>query len=399
MANTDAPVSTLCDPLNEILKQGPVPEVAEALRAGIETVVCRWSDVARQQLPHAGRLTFEHLRDHLPQGLSGVAYAIERQGDGEAIRQMEEPAADVARARLIQDWDLTEVILEYRLVRQIAVEVVEEGLRAHLTRHQFLVLDAGIDALLQKTVRTYVEDMQARQRQLLDTESRFLAYMSHDMRNNLNGVTLSLQTLRQELEDKAGFAGAVDDLDAAQQAIGATVEGMERMLQAERARHREGAKLRPVDVCAIESDVSRRFVDAASAKGLRLDIECPPQPVVLESDPDLLSIALQNLIGNAVKFSQHGTVRVGAHWQGIPAASDCLITVSDEGPGIPPDRQQDLFKAFERGPAHATQAGGTGLGLAIAAQAVRTLGGHLTLHSLPGAGTTFQFILHPGSHA
>lgn len=396
MASSNSIPPTYPDPLAEALKHGAVPHIAELLRETIETIVRRWCDTARRQLPHANRLAFEHLRDHLPVSLKRLADVIERSEDGAAIRKLEEPAAQVARTRLQQDWNLTEVILEYRLVRQIIMEAVEERLARHLNRHEFMVLDAGVDTLLQQTVRTYVEGMQARRKEMLDMESRFLAYLSHDMRNHLNGVTLSLQTLRQQLDDMPGLAESVEDLDAAQQAIAATVEGMERMLQAERVRHASAAKFRPVDLCAVEADVSRRFADAATAKGLKLDIECPPRPVIVETDPDLLAIALQNLIGNAVKFSQHGTVRVGVRWQASEAGSDCLVTVSDEGPGIPPEQQKNLFKAFERG--HAKGQSGTGLGLTIAAQAVRTLGGHLTLRSHPGEGSTFQFMLHSAHH-
>jgi len=107
------------------------------------------------------------------------------------------------------------------------------------------------------------------------------------------------------------------------------------------------------------------------------------------SDRELLTLVLQNLLGNAVKYSRSGTVRVVAKEHEL----GWKVAVSDQGPGIPPERRDALFQAFSRGETHGEP--GVGLGLTIASQAARLLGSDLAVESTVGVGTTFSFTVPP----
>ena len=114
---------------------------------------------------------------------------------------------------------------------------------------------------------------------------------------------------------------------------------------------------------------------------------------MLNSDRELLTLALQNLLGNAVKYSSKGDVTLAARRS--PDHDDgWVLSVSDEGPGIGPENLGRLFEAFTRGDTHGQP--GVGLGLSIASQATKLLGGKLEVDSKLGAGSTFRLVL-PGA--
>jgi CheY-like chemotaxis protein len=133
--------------------------------------------------------------------------------------------------------------------------------------------------------------------------------------------------------------------------------------------------------------------DAAAAKGLLVTVDPDSVPTWLRGDPVRLRQALLNFASNAVKFTERGTVALGAEL--LEDRGDELTVrfwVKDTGIGIAPDAVARIFKPFEQAePSTASRYGGTGLGLAIAERLARLMGGEAGVHSLPGAGSTFWF--------
>ena len=123
----------------------------------------------------------------------------------------------------------------------------------------------------------------------------------------------------------------------------------------------------------------------AADKGLTLQIDRGPCPTV--SDRELVGMILQNLLANAIKYTTRGTVRVAAK----TTDDGCLVSVSDQGQGIPQDKLGELFGAFTRGDTHGQP--GVGLGLSIARQAADVLGAKLWAESTVGEGSTFHLHL------
>ena len=109
------------------------------------------------------------------------------------------------------------------------------------------------------------------------------------------------------------------------------------------------------------------------------------------SEEELITLALQNLVSNGVKFSSRGTVRIAAELSQEARPGPCVLSVSDQGPGIGPEHLGRIFEAFRRGDMHGQA--GVGLGLAIASRAVKLLGGELTVESNVGTGSTFRIAL------
>jgi signal transduction histidine kinase len=145
----------------------------------------------------------------------------------------------------------------------------------------------------------------------------------------------------------------------------------------------------PVDVTELLRHCHDIFSIRAEEKGVQLSTDIKPLPLV-NGDIDRLEQVFNNLLDNALKHTPaSGKVSIGGQQ---PSPSSIEITVSDTGPGIPPEQLPHLFERFYRADASAAQAG-TGLGLAIAREIVRAHGGGITVNNTPGKGTDFTVRL------
>jgi signal transduction histidine kinase len=248
--------------------------------------------------------------------------------------------------------------------------------------------------MLQRAVVALVEEQQAKLRAVAEQELKYLSFLSHDLNNNLNSVLLTLHLAAQQFESPADRSQVAATLRDASETIADTVGGMRQIL--EHARLKEGnapggQNVGPVDLPGLAAAVVRQFARDAAAKGLGLTADVPPGAAV-DGNRELLALVLQNLLGNAIKYSTRGSVRITAeHRAADPPAvprGRWVVSVSDQGPGIAPERRAMLFEAFRRGEVHGQP--GVGLGLAIAAQAADLLGGELAVDSTVGVGSTFS---------
>lgn len=127
-------------------------------------------------------------------------------------------------------------------------------------------------------------------------------------------------------------------------------------------------------------------------RGVSLAFECARPLPTVQTDAGKVRQIVLNLIGNAVKFTQQGTITVRLDRD--QGAGTLRIRVEDTGPGIAPEEHERIFEPFIQGEQPDTRAaGGTGLGLAISIQFARLLGGDITLESMVGQGSVFTLRL------
>ena len=246
------------DPTVDLLATRPFPRIAEALRARKGRVLRRWEESVRKLLPHADSLTLGQLRDHLPQILDQTVDTLAA-CHASPLNELVEMTRSHGTMRFGQQFNVQELIIEYRVLRRILVEEINRGLGGKMKVGQVIVLNMGIDTALQHGIMAFVNHQKEQLRAAGEVQSRYLSYLSHDLRNNLNGCTLMLEVLRQRLEGLSGFEEDVQDIGSIQRAVAETIAGMDRILQAERLR-REAIrpKAATVDLAAVANDVARQ---------------------------------------------------------------------------------------------------------------------------------------------
>ncbi len=374
-------------PSDHFLAERSFPQLAAALRARHDRIVRQYEEVVDSLIPAADKLTRQQVRDSLPQVLEQIAGALASTRPGETWKLID-TSIEHGVTRFHQQYDVKQLISEFRLLRRIMLEEVTEELQRELSLPEVLALATGLDVYLQQGVVGFVEYQRAELQAASEMEAKYLSYLSHDMRNNLNAVTLMLEVLHRRLSHAPEFKEDADDVAALQRSIDDTVQGMDRLLQAERIRTKSvEAKFAPVELRAVARHVVRQQQSNAATKNIELALTVPDSAVAI-TDQDLLGVILQNLIGNAVKYSARGRIEIGAieknGWE---------LFVADQGPGIPPEHQGRIFNAFSRGDTHGQA--GVGLGLTIASRAAEVLGAKLSFDTHPGQGTTFRLLLPP----
>ena len=372
----------------EYLSERAMPELAAALRQRCEAIMLQWTDAVAQNLPDADPLTASQVRDTIPIVLAQLARALESDQPTETRTYLELTTAHGA-TRFHQSYDIAEMVVEYRLLRRILINEMNSALHGRLSLEGHMALNTGVDLALQQSVAAFVQHQSEQLRIAVELQAKYLSYLSHDLRNNLNSILLQLDVLNYRLKPLPDFAEDVGEIESLQRSIRETFGGMDRLLQAERLRKKAvQPRLVNVDLRSVVQDVIVQHSRMAGEKNLKLENGVPPG-VGVTSDAELLALVLQNLVGNAIKYSNRGTVRVHSQQQ-VPHQR-WLLSVTDEGPGIAPDKLAQLFEAFNRGETFGQK--GVGLGLTIAYEAARVLGSELTVQSQVGHGTTFSMTL------
>ncbi len=145
----------------------------------------------------------------------------------------------------------------------------------------------------------------------------------------------------------------------------------------------------PIEICSVIDNSLEGLRTLAQQKGLELNHDCRPKQIYAMADPDRIREILNNLVSNAIKYSDTGTITIDHVIEG-----DHVIThVKDQGVGIDEKDQSKIFTRFFRADEQASKVPGTGLGLFIVKQIVEKMGGKIWFQSKLGKGTTFSFSL------
>lgn len=226
-----------------------------------------------------------------------------------------------------------------------------------------------------------LEDALAHAERANASRSRFVAAASHDLLQPLSAAKLFISSIGGEALER----GARVALEKAQNAL-MSVEGLlDALLDISKLESGKAAvSVGAVSLGRLLKTLAEEFAPMAAAKGLTLTVV--PCSATVDSDPAYLRRILQNLIGNAIRYTDTGRVLVGARRR----AGVVRLEVRDTGPGIPEESQNDIFKEFHRLNARASASEGMGLGLAIVERACALLGHPLGLTSEVGRGTCFM---------
>ena len=218
-------------------------------------------------------------------------------------------------------------------------------------------------------------------------KSAFLANMSHEIRTPLNAILGYAQILETDPQLSTHQHQAVQTIGTSGNHLLAVINDVLDLSKIEAGQ--EELHRSDFDLVGLAQALSAMFSLRCEQKDIAWKTAIPPSPIYVHGDEGKLRQVLINLLGNAVKFTDSGSVTLEIQ---LSDSNRYTFSVTDTGPGIPPERQADIFDPFQQDAA-GHQKGGTGLGLAIAYRHIQLMGGELALSSTPGAGTRFFFTI------
>ncbi|HEY9635231.1 MAG TPA: HAMP domain-containing sensor histidine kinase [Coleofasciculaceae cyanobacterium] len=386
---------------------------SQLLAEKTDAIAKNWVEVVRldRQISSADDLPHSAIQNHVPDVLVAMATVLSQSQDSD-IQSIVQNSLEHGVLRAEQGFAPTEIAREYRLLRQVIFSTLEADLLEGTVREVMRVynaIDATIDEAIAQCFKSYVDErlqeLQQLQTQaeltnqeltrLLKANQENLSQLAHELKNPLNSIIgyseLILRSSRKNPE--------VQDTVPHVEHIERVVRNGRQLLRLindtlEISRYEAGKmKLNPVptDVHSLIKDVFEMLQPLASAKELEMVVDSQQAPEKVLTDPLRLQQILTNLLSNAIRYTESGTVQLTCQ---MLSDSQWSIAVTDTGVGIAPEDQSRIFDPFFRvGNNDTYLPDSTGLGLAIVSQLVKLMQGQIELASQVGVGSTFTVIL------
>lgn len=295
------------------------------------------------------------------------------------------PAADEKSFTIcvgkMQDTPYTEV--DYQFIQLVGELVGNRMLQMHTTQKLY-------------DINTALEEARKEAEISVNAKATFLAAMSHEIRTPLNGILGMAQALKLE-ELPPHIASKIDTIVSSGKGLLNILNDILDMSKINAGKiHVEKI---PLSLPTLMQDVKDLLQVTADKKDIILKtfFEKETTPAFVFSDPGRLRQILLNLTGNAIKFTESGSVTIqfkGKDWNKKTNQATLIVDVIDTGIGIPEEALEKIFDPFSQAEGDTTRRfGGTGLGLPISKKLIELLGGALTVKSVLGKGTTFTMIL------
>nr|WP_281352138.1 response regulator [Paracoccus aestuariivivens] len=296
-------------------------------------------------------------------------------------------------------------IIRHRIVDEApsVVALPLENLRRILRTRELLEQSQSQTQELQaaeEELRAQQDELQATNDELERTnqyKSRFLANMSHELRTPLNSMLILAQDMAENAEGNldAEQVEAATVIHASGVSLLRLINDILDLSKIEAGKLDTNREVMSLSTfCQM---LERTFRPVAEQKDVRFELQRDASmPATIFTDIGKLEQIAINLIGNALKFTPRGSVRVAI--SGLAELDALSVVVTDTGIGIPADKLDTIFLPFEQVDASTRrQYGGTGLGLAISSQLATLLDGELTVESVEGQGASFRLIIPMGS--
>ena len=369
------------------MKINILDELARLIEQERDALLTRWR-VQVRELPAARNLDAPTLNDHIPDLLVELAAALRYKSDetiAHALLDSSPPAHGLQRVK--DDFDIEEVVAEYNILRGCIHDLGDRN-GLNLQGRPFHILNRVLDAAIGSAVQSFATQkaLEVQQRR-----EEYLAFVAHDLRTPLSAISLSARVLEMTLSrDGTDTPQSTKMLKALSRNVQYLEVLVHKVLEENTNLETEmGIKLecREFDLWPLIEALIHDIPPVAGTSSARLT-NAVPEDFVVYADAGALRRVFQNLLANAISYTPHGEVVIGAQHGGDGGGVNCFVR--DNGAGIPTDRSSTVFDKHETDP---DKEGGLGLGLAIVKTFVEAHGGAVTVESELGVGSTFRFTL------
>ena len=368
-------------------------EIGAIVRRDHLVMIERWAGRASEEQPHAARVHHVKLVDHLPDFLYELAVALEHTDpDGCPHRRS---AVLHGGQRWEVGWSLAEVIRDYRILRLVVIEHLDQCLGRPLRLRELQAVGLALDEAIEISVEQYVrgnEEQALRSHELLREADRrkneFLATLAHELRNPLAPLRNSLEVIRLGGDSVPAFQKIRELMERQVGQMTRLVEDLidvSRIAEGKLELRKERVDLRSALEQAVQMNAPLREI-----RRHHLAVQIPAEPLWVEGDHDRLVQIVVNLLNNAAKFTPEGghlSLEAGRE------ANEAVVRVRDDGIGIPTEqlgRVFDLFTQVEGDTARVK--GGLGIGLSLVRRLVELQSGTVAASS-PGIGKGSEFVV------
>jgi len=249
-------------------------------------------------------------------------------------------------------------------------------------------------AIAIENVRLF-DEIQDKSRQLAEAsqhKSQFLANMSHELRTPLNAIIGVSEMLWEDAEATKQDTEPLDRVLGAGRHLLALINDILDLSKIEAGRME--LNLASFSVAPVINEVVKTIEPLAAKNGNQVAVHCDGEIGTMRADQMRLRQALLNLMSNANKFTERGTITIDAHHRQENGGDWITLAVTDTGIGMTPEQMGKLFQEFSQASSStASKYGGTGLGLVISRRFCQMMGGDITVESEPGRGSTFTIRL------
>jgi signal transduction histidine kinase/CheY-like chemotaxis protein len=274
----------------------------------------------------------------------------------------------------------------------IAVVLVASWWFANRLSHALVA--AEVSRTEAESARLIAEEAKVEAEQANRTKSAFLANMSHELRTPMNAIIGYSEMLIEEAEDLEPdeFVPDLKKIQSAGKHLLALINDILDLSKIEAGKMT--LYLERFEVAATLDEVASTVQPLVAKNGNKLIIECPADMGAMHADLTKVRQTLFNLLSNASKFTDKGSIHVLVTAKQGPTGERIAIAVRDSGIGMTPEQMGKLFQSFSQADNSTTRKyGGTGLGLAISRKFCQMMGGDITVTSEPGKGSTFTMEL------
>ena len=389
-------------------------DFSQLLQDKTQTILKQWVEAVRQdkKISSTNNLSRTAIENHLNDVLSALATVLSQYQDDQ-IQPLVQASLHHGTLRAEQGFDAAEIAREYHLFRNVIFVTLEQELLQASAQEVMravrlidMVLDEAIACCFQTYTKQRLTELEQLQNQLSLNNQELtrlvranqdnLSILAHELKSPLTSIIgysdLFLRLQRQQSNEK----DSITHLEHVERVLGSGRLLLHLINDAlEISRYDAGQmklQAEPTNVHELITNVYEMLQPLADNKNLQMGVDCDRAPEEVVTDPLRLQQIVTNLVSNAIRYTESGSVKIKCETLGI---DKWIIVVYDTGIGIEPEDQAQIFEPYFR-IASGTKSflpDSTGLGLAIVSRLVKLLQGEISLVSEMGVGSTFTVSL------